>query len=1588
MMKNPFSALGGAKPFSALGGAFGAGRFSAFFIAVLAVCLAAPRTLRSQLVGGGTPAQVSGPMTIAWADPVEFRGKPQIRAFVYDEATRRNYEVRIDSALAASRGGLLAMNGKRVSLNTGSSGIVTRIASVEVSTSPTGVPANLTNPILNAKTLSGTRKYVILGCKYSDTPANPWPITEALALWNTNPVSVKGYWLEVSDNRLTVTADASDWKGLPYPKSHYVLSSGAAELGLITDDCIAAHDGTVNFSLYDGIAFQMSADLGCCAVAGGLIKTLDGQQKFFSMVWIPGNLAHAAGVTGTYTHEIGHNFGLLHTVPADENTYAAKWNVMSDGFAATEGDARFGAQIIAAQKEQLGWIPPSRRFVATAPVSTVTLERNALPADNTNYQVIVVPIGATERFYAVELRKAVANSYDRAIPLEGVVIHDWYMPEVIPWASKVVDADGNGDSNDAGAVWTPGETFLDARNRISITVESIGATSAQVTIRNGAGVAFQASAMSLKRTMVAGSAPVLDSVRIGLDGSPGGSFSWTADRYPGSVTGLGRSSWLQLLNATGSGSGQLRMRHDPSGMGVGVYVDSVRVSSLDFIRRLQIVDTLEITAPATLFAGLSVRSRSDSNLTPFSPVDSAYFNITGPGASTAAWTATRRRPSTQFLPSSEATVSGTGPGMLRWMRNATAPGFASGMYVDTITVSITGTAITAAVIDTFISLPPNQFTKPLTRGKRYTQLQGAVPVLDSAEVGLSGPHAVSGEWKVISDGGETQSNWFMEPVRNFNRDVLGSSTWRGVGNGWFRYTRGNRVLGPGTYIDTLTILGPFAFWEGNSYVPTHQGKQYVIDTLEVLATPRSITFVPAFRYDTLVAGMSSPTDSVRPVFLGPGSAHQDWVATARGTLDVPDYMGSTTRGANVAPNALSWARNLAGLLPGIHVDTIDVTTITGASPITAYFVDTVLIVTTAMQVPKVRVISVRAGAAPAVDSLDVALLGPGGASVAWTATNKQTWNAFTAATGTGTGKVRWTRSVGSLAVGTYVDTITVLADGGSLAPQRFIDTVRVRPATVLASSVASRTASRGQGQAAVPDSATITITGDIASFVTWTATKRKTWTTLTTANGTGSGKVRWTKDPGSLTAGTYVDTLTIAATEGVNGATIVDTLIVVAPTVLAASTASKNVTTVAGHAPVADSADVSITGPIASSVTWTATKKKAWTTLTTASATGSGKVRWTRDPGPLSAATYVDTITIAASGGVNGAIIIDTLVVGAATTLTASVGGRRVAAVAGQAPIGDSANVTLTGPVASTATWTATKRQAWTTLTTAGGTGSGKVRWRRSPGALAPATYVDTITIAASDGVNGATIIDTLVVAAPTVLAIASLSPDSSGAVVGMDVAVTLSVDLTQVAKSLASYAATVTWDSTVIRLDSVKSVAGGFASALAVEADARPSDPAKVVSSALAAVTSTNINAGSVSLSATDPAGKTGSVVLARLYFHIVADAPAGGAQTSITPSFTSASSIASQETNLVPAIAPHAGKVVHVAGALRGDLNLDGKITTADVQGLMKSLVKASPTGIRALPNGDANCNGKLEAVDAQIILRKLAGLPVEQFCVGTIK
>jgi len=206
----------------------------------------------------------------------------------------------------------------------------------------------------------------------------------------------------------------------------------------------------------------------------------------------------------------------------------------------------------------------------------------------------------------------------------------------------------------------------------------------------------------------------------------------------------------------------------------------------------------------------------------------------------------------------------------------------------------------------------------------------------------------------------------------------------------------------------------------------------------------------------------------------------------------------------------------------------------------------------------------------------------------------------------------------------------------------------------LAVSPLGRRASVPSGSIAIaPDSAQVTLQGTGASAATWSVTHsgQATWVTLTSASGTGSGKLRWTRDPAGLSDGSYIDTLTVTAPGAAGSpATLFDTLEVTAqPLALAVVPASRSTSVSAGGTvPIADSAAVTLTGAGSTSTTWAAahSAQAGWLSITTVAGTGSGMLRWSRDPTGLSAGTYVDTLTVTAGGAAGSpARVIDTLTI-------------------------------------------------------------------------------------------------------------------------------------------------------------------------------------------------------------------------------------------------------------------------------------------------------------------------------------------------------
>ncbi len=816
-----------------------------------------------------------------------------------------------------------------------------------------------------------------------------------------------------------------------------------------------------------------------------------------------------------------------------------------------------------------------------------------------------------------------------------------------------------------------------------------------------------------------------------LSGTGAASAVWTATK---------RKAWTTLTTAGGTGSGTVAWSRNATGLAVGTYVDTITVSAVGATGSPDLVfDTLRITAPPPVVLAISPTSRNVAvQQGSAAPSDNATVTLTGVNAATATWAATKKKAWTTLT-----TASGTGSGTLAWSRSAT--GLAVGTYIDTITVTSVGaTGSPGVVYDTLrITAPPIPVVLAVTpAGRAVSVQQGNSAPPDNATVTLTGTNAASTAWTATK-----RKAWTT------------LTTASGTGSGTAAWSRSTTGLAVGTYVDTITVT---ALGAASGSPAT------VFDTLRITPIPVPVTLAvnPLGRAVSVQQGNPAPVDNATVTLAGTNAATTAWIATnkqAWNTLTTANGTGSGT---------VRWSRNATGLAVGTYVDTITVTAPAAVgSPIMVF--DTLRITAPVVPivlavVPASHNVALQQGSAPAGDNATVVLTGTNAAATTWSATKRKSWTTLTTASGTGTGLVAWSRDPAGLAVGTYVDTITVTAPGAaSGSPARIIDTLRITAASVpivLAVSPASRNVVIQQGNAAPGDNATVTLTGTGAASTAWNATKKQSWTTLVTASGTGSGSVSWTRNASGLVAGTYVDTITVAAPGAASGSPdlIVDTLRITAPPipiVLAVSPASLSITVQQGVAAPSGNATVTLTGTNASSAAWIAVESSSWTTLTTGSGTGNGTVSWTRNAAALAVGTYVDTITVTAPGAVSGspATIIDTLRITAASVpivLAVSPAARSVAIQQGNAAPGDNATVTLTGTGAASTAWNATRKHSWTTLATAGGTGTGVLAWTRNVASLAVGTYVDTIVVTAPGAASGspATIYDTVQIIPATVI--------------------------------------------------------------------------------------------------------------------------------------------------------------------------------------------------------------------------------------------
>lgn len=342
--------------------------------------------------------------------------------------------------------------------------------------------------------VSGSQPWVTLLCKFADVPAEPRPASYFQSMLATTYPGLDHYWRELSFGLLNIAASTAvdRWVTLPQPRAYYVYDmtgDGRPDLDAnrALADCAATADSVIYYPSFYGINMMFNEELDGSAFGARTTLTLDGVERTWGVTMNPPKgYVNLSGVA----HEMGHGFGLPHSGSQSGGVYNNQWDVMSDTQSNCPNltDPTYGClgqHTIAYHKDLEGWIGSAQKAsVAVGQLATFTLNPLSQPAAG-GYHMIKVPIaGSSTRFYTVEAR--LKTGYDAKLPDQGVILHDVSTIRMTP--AQVVDADGNGNTGDAGAVWIPGETFYDATNQITIQVAGETAAGFTVVVGNQAPV--------------------------------------------------------------------------------------------------------------------------------------------------------------------------------------------------------------------------------------------------------------------------------------------------------------------------------------------------------------------------------------------------------------------------------------------------------------------------------------------------------------------------------------------------------------------------------------------------------------------------------------------------------------------------------------------------------------------------------------------------------------------------------------------------------------------------------------------------------------------------------------------------------------------------------------------------------------------------------------------------------------------------------------------------------------------------------------------------------------------------------------------
>jgi Malectin domain/Chitobiase/beta-hexosaminidase C-terminal domain/Viral BACON domain len=514
-------------------------------------------------------------------------------------------------------------------------------------------------------------------------------------------------------------------------------------------------------------------------------------------------------------------------------------------------------------------------------------------------------------------------------------------------------------------------------------------------------------------------------------------------------TAASNAAWLTVSPTSGTGNGSLSVAANLAGMAAGTYPATVTVTAPGATGSPQTIAVTLVVTAAAVPPGVSASPTSlnfSATAGGSNPAAQA-ITISNSGGGTLNWSAAKTQPWLVLL-----ATGGTGASVLSVQ--AVTGSLAAGTYTDTVTISAAGANPASKTVAVTFSVAPAVVTPPAGTSIVSINCGG------SAMTGADGTNWAADQYFTGGDllytGYLVSGTQDLYLYRSARRGLYGNFSYTiPVANGSYNLklrfaelaygSKGQRVFNVNvngspvlTNFDIVADAGPLTA-DDKVFPVTVSNGTLQIDVIGVVGFGllNGIQVLPAG------SGTTTPTLTVSAssaAFIGTAgaanpAAQSIAVSTTQGWTAASNQSWLTVSPASgTGSGTLSIGANLAGLAAGSYSGAITVTSpgATG-SPQT---VNVTLAVSAASLPPALSVspTSLSFGAAagasnPATQS--VAISNTGAGTLNWTAAKTQSWLSLSTTSGSGAGSISVQPAVGSLAAGTYTDTVSISAPGAT-----------------------------------------------------------------------------------------------------------------------------------------------------------------------------------------------------------------------------------------------------------------------------------------------------------------------------------------------------------------------------------------------------------------------------------------------------------------------------------------------------------------------------------------------------------------------------